>query len=481
MLQTPTPNLTELIDAPYKYGFFTKIHKDTIQKGLNEQIIKLISKKKGEPFFMLQFRLKAFKKWQTLQTPNWPQLKFDDINYQEIVYYSAPKITNSLENFHKIPIELEDTFKKLGLSEKNIKAEKTAVDIIFDSVSVSTTFKSELAEYGIIFCSMSEAVQNYPVLVEKYLGSIVPVGDNYFTALNSAIFTDGSFCFIPKNTTCPLNLSTYFRINDKESGQFERTLIICEKNSYVSYLEGCTATQYDKNQLHAAVVELITFENAHIDYSTVQNWYSGNKNGDGGIYNVVTKRGLCLGNASKISWKQVETGSSITWKYPSCILFGDNSIGEFYSIALTTNYQQADTGSKIIHVGKNTKSRIIAKGISANNSKNTYRGLVNIAKKAGNAKNYSQCDSLLIGDNSNSNTFPYILVQNLTSVIEHEASISKIGEEQLFYFLQRGISIEKTIELIINGFCKDVFTELPLEFASEADKLLNLKLEGSIG
>ena len=378
--------------------------------------------------------------------------------------------------------ELLKTFEKLGITlDEQKRLTNVAVDVVFDSVSVATTFKEELAEYGIIFCSISEAIQDYPELIEKYLGTVVPIGDNYFSALNSTVFTDGSFCYIPKNVKCPLDLSTYFRMNDKQSGQFERTLIIADNNSQVSYLEGCTAPQYDNNQLHAAIVELIAFENATIKYSTVQNWYAGNDQGQGGIYNFVTKRGLCAGLNSKISWTQVETGSNITWKYPSCLLIGENSKGEFYSVALTNNYQQADTGTKMIHVGKNTKSRIVSKGISAGNSKNTYRGLVNITNKALGARNYSQCDSLLIGNQSNANTFPIISVQNSTTKIEHEASTSKIGEEQIFYFLQRGISIEKGIELMISGFCRDVFTELPLEFAAEADRLLSLKLEGSVG
>ena len=475
-------NFDLLLDQPYKYGFYTTIDRETIEKGLDENIIRILSKKKNEPSFMLEFRLKAFKKWKELPFPKWPYLKYKSINFQQIKYYSAPKIKNKLNSLEEVPQELLTTFKKLGISlDEQKRLANVAIDIVFDSVSIATTFKSELSEYGIIFCSISEAVQKYPDLIQKYLGTVVPIGDNYFTALNSAVFTDGSFCFIPKNTRCPLDLSTYFRINDKESGQFERTLIIAEDNSYVSYLEGCTAPQYSENQLHAAVVELIIFNNAEIKYSTVQNWFSGNSIGEGGIYNFVTKRALCVGKNSKISWAQVETGSSITWKYPSCLLLGDNSIGEFYSIALTKDYQQADTGTKISHFGKNTNSKIISKGISANNSKNSYRGFVNINKKAKNSRNYSQCDSLIIGKNANANAFPYINIMNLSSVIEHEAFISKIGEEQLFYFLQRCISVEKAIKLIISGFCKDIFIKLPLEFASEADKLLNLKLENSIG
>jgi Fe-S cluster assembly protein SufB len=475
-------NLTKLVNQPYKYGFSTNIEKDRIEKGLNEDIVRLISKKKNEPAFMLNFRLKAFKQWKKLQAPTWAQLKIPKINFQDVTYYSAPKFKKKLNSLDEVDPELLETFEKLGISlTEQKRLTNVAVDAVFDSVSIGTTFRKELAEYGVIFCSISEALQEYPELLEKYLGTVVPIGDNYFTALNSAVFTDGSFCFIPKNVRCPLDLSTYFRINDQQAGQFERTLIVAEENSYVSYLEGCTAPQYDDNQLHAAVVELIALKNAEIKYSTVQNWYAGNEEGKGGIYNFVTKRGLCSGKNSKISWTQVETGSSITWKYPSCILVGDNSKGEFYSVALTNNYQQADTGSKMNHIGKNTKSRIVSKGISAGNSKNSYRGLVNINQKATGSRNYSQCDSLLIGNSSNANTFPFISVQNSTTKVEHEASTSKIGEEQIFYFLQRGISIEKAVELIISGFCKDVFTELPLEFAAEADRLLSLKLEGSVG
>ena len=474
--------LTKLVNQPYKYGFSTQIEKDTIEKGLSEDIIRLISIKKEEPTFMLDFRLKAFKIWKNLCSPKWSFLKISEINYQELTYYSAPKKKVKLNSLDEVDPELLKTFEKLGISlTEQKKLTNVAVDIVFDSVSIATTFQKELAEYGVIFCSISEAIKKYPKLVKKYLGAIVPIGDNYFTALNSAVFTDGSFCFIPKDIKCPLDLSTYFRINDQQAGQFERTLIIAEENSYVSYLEGCTAPQYDDNQLHAAVVELVALKNAEIKYSTVQNWYTGNENGQGGIFNFVTKRGLCSGYKSKISWTQVETGSAITWKYPSCILIGEKSIGEFYSVALTNNYQQADTGSKMVHIGKHTKSRIVSKGISAGNSKNSYRGLVNINKKAFGSRNFSQCDSLLIGNSSNANTFPYISVQNSTTKVEHEASTSKIGEEQIFYFLQRGIIIEKAIELIISGFCKDVFSELPLEFAAEADRLLSLKLEGSVG
>jgi Fe-S cluster assembly protein SufB len=480
--KTLNTNITKLVNQPYKYGFSTTIEKDIIEKGLNENVIRLISQKKGEPNFLLQFRLKAYKQWQKMKCPEWSQLKFSEINYQDIIYYSAPKIKKKLDSLNDVDPELLETFEKLGISlTEQKRLTNVAVDAVFDSVSVGTTFKKELAEQGIIFCSFSEAVQEYPELIEKYLGTVVPIGDNYFSALNSAVFTDGSFCYIPKNIKCPLDLSTYFRINDQKSGQFERTLIIADDNSSVSYLEGCTAPQYDNNQLHAAIVELIAFKNATIKYSTVQNWYSGNEQGQGGIYNFVTKRGLCAGQSSKISWTQVETGSNITWKYPSCLLVGNNAQGEFYSVALTNNYQQADTGSKMIHVGKHTRSRIVSKGISSGKSKNSYRGLVNITNKAIGARNYSQCDSLLIGNLSNANTFPFISVLNSTSKVEHEASTSKIGEEQIFYFLQRGISLEKGVELMISGFCRDVFTELPLEFSAEADRLLSLKLEGSVG
>jgi len=480
--KTLNTDITKLVNQPYKYGFSTQIEKDIIEKGLNENVVRLISEKKNEPKFMLDFRLKAFKKWQQMSSPEWAHLKFSEINYQDVSYYSAPKNKKKLESLDEVDPELLETFEKLGISlSEQKRLTNVAVDVVFDSVSIGTTFKKELAQHGVIFCSISEAIQEYPELIKKYLGSVVPIGDNYFSALNSAVFTDGSFCYIPKNVICPLELSTYFRINDANSGQFERTLIIADDNSQVSYLEGCTAPQYDNNQLHAAVVELIALENASIKYSTVQNWYSGNEQGQGGVYNFVTKRGLCSGQNSKISWTQVETGSNITWKYPSCVLVGDNTQGEFYSVALTNNYQQADTGSKMIHVGKNSRSRIVSKGISAGKSKNTYRGLVNITNKALGARNFSQCDSLLIGNLSNANTFPFISVQTSTAKVEHEASTSKIGEEQIFYFLQRGISIEKGIELMISGFCKDVFTELPLEFAAEADKLLSLKLEGSVG
>ena len=475
-------NITKLVNKTYQYGFSTNIEKDIIEKGLNDKTIHLISKKKKEPEFLLEFRLKAYKKWKQMEEPEWQYLKFPQIDYQNIIYYSAPKSQKKLKDLSEVDPELLKTFEKLGISlTEQKRLSNVAMDVIFDSVSIATTFKEELSKYGVIFSSISEAIDDYSELIEKYLGSVVPIGDNYFSALNSAVFTDGSFCYIPQNTICPLDLSTYFRINDQNSGQFERTLIISEKNSQVNYLEGCTAPQYDTNQLHAAVVELIALESSTIKYSTVQNWYSGDEFGKGGVYNFVTKRGLCAGSNSKISWTQVETGSSITWKYPSCLLIGDNSQGEFYSVALTNNYQQADTGTKMIHIGKNTRSRIISKGISAGKSKNSYRGLVNMTNKALGARNYSQCDSLLIGNLSNANTFPFISVQNSTTKIEHEASTSKIGEEQIFYFLQRGIGLEKAVELMISGFCREIFTKLPLEFAAEADKLLTLKLEGSVG
>ena len=475
-------NLTNLVNKSYQYGFSTDIEKEIIEKGLNEKTIRLISNKKDEPAFLLNFRLKAFKKWQLMKEPEWGHLKFSTIDFQNIIYYSVPKSQKKLNNLNEIDPELLKTFEKLGISlNEQKRLANVAVDAVFDSISIATTFKKELSEYGVIFSSISEAIHEYPEMIEKYLGRVVAIGDNYFSALNSAVFTDGSFCYIPKNIKCPLDLSTYFRINDQKSGQFERTLIIADKNSQVNYLEGCTAPQYDTNQLHAAIVELIALDNAIIKYSTVQNWYAGNKFGKGGIYNFVTKRGLCSGANAQISWTQVETGSSITWKYPSCLLLGPNSQGEFYSVALTNNYQQADTGTKMVHIGEGTRSRIISKGISAGQSKNSYRGFVLVTDKASNSRNYSQCDSLLIGNCSNANTFPTILVQNSTTRIEHEASTSKIGEEQIFYFLQRGISIENAIEIMISGFCQEVFKKLPLEFASEADKLLTLKLEGSVG
>jgi len=475
-------NITQLVNKTYQYGFSTNIEKDIIEKGLNQETVRLISKKKKEPEFLLKFRLKAYKKWQQMSEPEWAYLKFPQIDYQDVTYYSAPKSQKKLNDLSEVDPELLKTFEKLGISlNEQKRLSNVAVDIVFDSVSIGTSFQEELSKSGVIFASISEAVHDYPELIEKYIGTVIPIGDNYFAALNSAVFTDGSFCYIPQDTVCPLDLSTYFRINDQNSGQFERTLIIAEKNSRVNYLEGCTAPQYDTNQLHAAVVELVALENANIKYSTVQNWYSGDEFGNGGVYNFVTKRGLCAGTNSKISWTQVETGSAITWKYPSCVLIGNDSQGEFYSVALTNNYQQADTGTKMTHIGKNTRSRIISKGISAGKSKNSYRGLVSVMNNALGARNYSQCDSLLIGNLSNANTFPIISVQNSTSKIEHEASTSKIGEEQIFYFLQRGIGLEKAVELMISGFCREIFTELPLEFAAEADKLLTLKLEGSVG
>nr|YP_010032377.1 Ycf24 [Schizocladia ischiensis]QOW07584.1 Ycf24 [Schizocladia ischiensis] len=474
--------LTKLVNEPYKYGFSTNIDTETLPPGLNEEIIKLIVAKKSEPEYMLNFRLRSFKKWKEMVLPQWAQISLPDIDYQSMIYYSAPKLKKELNSLDEVNPELKETFDKLGISlNEQKRLTNVAIDAVFDSVSIATTFKEELAKYGVIFCPISEAIIQYPDLIKKFLGSVVPFGDNFFAALNSAVFTDGSFCYIPKKLKCPLELSTYFRINNKESGQFERTLIVAEKGSSVSYLEGCTAPQYDTNQLHAAIVELIALDNAEIKYSTVQNWYAGNEFGKGGIFNFVTKRGLCIGKNSKISWTQVETGSAITWKYPSCILLGNDSKGEFYSVALTNNYQQADTGTKMIHIGSNTRSQIISKGISTGHSFNSYRGQVKVGSRALNSRNFSQCDSLLIGDDSQANTFPYIQVNNSTARIEHEASTSKIGEEQIFYFLQRGINIEDAISLIISGFCRVVFTELPMEFALEADKLLSLKLEGSVG
>lgn len=472
-----------LVNQPYKYGFVTDIESDTLPPGLSEDVIRLISAKKNEPEFMLEFRLKAYRKWLTMQEPAWAHVNYPAINYQDIIYYSAPKQKKEkLNSLDEVDPTLLETFEKLGipLSEQK-RLGNVAVDAVFDSVSIATTFREKLAESGVIFCSISEAVHDYPELVEKYLGSVVPVGDNFYTALNSAVFSDGSFVYIPKGVKCPMELSTYFRINNGESGQFERTLIVAEEGSQVSYLEGCTAPMFDTNQLHAAVVELVALDNADIKYSTVQNWYAGDENGKGGIYNFVTKRGLCQGVNSKISWTQVETGSAITWKYPSCVLVGDNSVGEFYSVALTNNCQQADTGTKMVHIGKNTRSTIISKGISAGKARNSYRGLVKISPKAEGARNYSQCDSMLIGDNAQANTFPYIQVQNPGAKVEHEASTSKIGEDQLFYLAQRGISAEDAVSMMISGFCKDVFNQLPMEFAVEADRLLSLKLEGSVG
>ena len=476
-------NVKTLVNQPYKYGFVTDIETEQIPRGLSEDVVRLISAKKNEPEFMLEFRLKAYRQWLKMSEPDWPHVNYPAIDYQDIVYYSAPKKKQEKKgSLDEVDPAILETFEKLGipLSEQK-RLSNVAVDAIFDSVSIGTTFKEKLAEDGVIFCSISEAVEEHPELVQKYLGSVIPVGDNYFAALNSAVFSDGSFVFIPKGVTCPMELSTYFRINDGDTGQFERTLIVAEEGASVSYLEGCTAPMFDTNQLHAAVVELVALDDADIKYSTVQNWFAGDENGKGGIYNFVTKRGLCKGVNSKISWTQVETGSAITWKYPSCVLVGDNSVGEFYSIALTNNKQQADTGTKMIHVGKNTRSTIISKGICAGDSQGSYRGLVKIGNKATGARNYSQCDSMLIGDNAEANTFPYIQVDNNAAKVEHEASTAKIGEEQLFYFAQRGISEEDAVSMLVSGFCKDVLNELPMEFAAEADKLLSLKLEGTVG
>jgi Fe-S cluster assembly protein SufB len=474
--------LQNLIEQPYKHGFVTEIESETAPKGLSEETIRLISRKKNEPDWLLGFRLDAYRHWLTMAEPKWPNVHYPKIDFQNISYYSAPKPKKKLASMDEVDPELLRTFEKLGvpLHEQKVLA-GVAVDVIFDSVSVTTTYKKKLAEVGIIFCSISEAVRDHPDLVRKYLGTVVPTSDNFYAALNSAVFTDGSFCYIPKGVRCPMELSTYFRINTQESGQFERTLIVAEEGSHVSYLEGCTAPKFDTNQLHAAVVELVALDNAEIKYSTVQNWYAGDENGRGGIYNFVTKRGLCKGVSSKISWTQVETGSAITWKYPSCVLLGDNSVGEFYSVALTNHMQQADTGTKMIHVGRNTRSRIISKGISAGKSSNSYRGLVKIGPKAERARNFSQCDSMLIGDACGAHTFPYIQVQNNGATVEHEATTSKIGEDQLFYFAQRGVGAEEAVSMIINGFVKEVFTQLPMEFAVEATKLLGLKLEGSVG
>src|SRR6187401_2895187 len=474
--------LQNLVNQPYQHGFVTDIESDVAPKGLNEGTIRLISAKKNEPEWLLEFRLNAYQKWLTMPEPTWPNVHYPKIDFQAISYYSAPKARKKLASMDEVDPELLRTFEKLGVPmNERAKLAGVAVDVIFDSVSVATTYKAKLAEVGIIFGSISEAVQEHPDLVRQYLGTVVPIGDNYYAALNSAVFTDGSFCFIPKGVKCPMDLSTYFRINTQESGQFERTLIVAEEGASVSYLEGCTAPKFDTNQLHAAVVELVALDNANIKYSTVQNWYAGDEKGIGGIYNFVTKRGLCKGVNSRISWTQVETGSAITWKYPSCILRGENSVGEFYSVALTNHYQQADTGTKMIHLGKNTRSTIVSKGIAAGKSNNSYRGLVKVMPKAENARNYTQCDSMLIGSNSGANTFPYIEVMNDTSSVEHEASTSKISEEQLFYLQQRGISQEDAVSLIINGFCKDVFLQLPMEFAVEAQRLLGMKLEGSVG
>jgi Fe-S cluster assembly protein SufB len=474
--------IQNLVNQPYKHGFVTDIEADVVAKGLSEDVIRLISAKKGEPEWLLEFRLGAYRHWLTMAEPTWPNVKYPKIDFQGISYYSAPKAKKKLASMDEVDPELLRTFEKLGvpMNERAALA-GVAVDVIFDSVSVATTYKKRLADVGVIFCSFSEAVKDHPELVRKYLGSVVPHTDNFYAALNSAVFTDGSFCFIPRGVRCPMELSTYFRINTQESGQFERTLIVAEEKAYVSYLEGCTAPKFDTNQLHAAVVELVALDDAEIKYSTVQNWYAGDENGKGGIYNFVTKRGLCKGVNSKISWTQVETGSAITWKYPSCILQGDNSAGEFYSVALTNHHQQADTGTKMVHVGRNTRSKIVSKGISAGFSNNSYRGLVKIGPRAEGARNFSQCDSMLIGSQCGANTFPYIQVGNSTAKVEHEASTSKIGEDQLFYFASRGIGAEEAVSMIINGFVQDVFVQLPMEFAVEATKLLGLKLEGSVG
>ena len=474
--------IDQVVGQEYKYGFTTNIEMDTAPMGLTEDTIRFISAKKNEPEWMLEYRLKAYKYWLTLPEPNWQNFQYPSINYQDIIFYAAPKEKIKLDSLDQVDPELLKTFEKLGISlTEQKRLTGVAVDAVFDSVSIATTFKDQLKEKGVIFCSMSEAVHEHPELVKKYLSSVVPHTDNFFAALNSAVFSDGSFVYIPKGVRCPMELSTYFRINAENTGQFERTLIIADEGAYVSYLEGCTAPMRDENQLHAAVVELVALGNAEIKYSTVQNWYPGDKDGKGGIYNFVTKRGICLGDHAKISWTQVETGSAITWKYPSCILKGDYSVGEFFSVAVTNNMQQADTGTKMIHIGKHTKSRIVSKGISAGKSHNTYRGLVKVNKKAEKARNYTQCDSMLIGDRSGAHTFPYIEINNKSGMVEHEASTSKIGEDQIFYCNQRGIGTEEAIGLIVNGFCREVLNQLPMEFAVEAQKLLAVSLEGSVG
>jgi Fe-S cluster assembly protein SufB len=483
-MTTATSTIQELANREYQHGFVTEIETETVPRGLNEDVIRIISAKKQEPDWLLAWRLKAYRHWLTMEEPRWwPHLKIAPIDYQDIIYYSAPKPKKKLASLDEVDPELRRTFEKLGISlDEQKRLANVAVDAVFDSVSVATTFKTKLAELGIVFCSFSEAVREYPELVRKYLGSVVPYNDNFFATLNSAVFSDGSFCYIPKGVRCPMELSTYFRINAAETGQFERTLIVAEEGAYVSYLEGCTAPMRDSNQLHAAVVELVAVgEKSQIKYSTVQNWYPGDKEGRGGIYNFVTKRGACRGTESKISWTQVETGSAITWKYPSVILQGDGAVGEFYSVALTNHKQQADTGTKMIHIGKDTKSTIVSKGISAGNGQNTYRGLVKILKGATGSRNYSQCDSLLLGDRCGAHTFPYIEVKNTSSQVEHEASTSKIGEDQIFYCKQRGLSAEDAVNMIVNGFCKQVFLNLPMEFAVEAQKLLGVSLEGSVG
>ncbi|HTK83267.1 MAG TPA: Fe-S cluster assembly protein SufB [Bacteroidota bacterium] len=481
-MSTETNTIEQLATKEYKYGFVTEIDAETIPKGLSEDVIRLISEKKQEPAWLLEWRLKAYRHWLTLEEPTWANVKYGPINYQDMIYYSAPRQKKQPKSLDEIDPEILKTYEKLGIPLiEQQRLAGIAVDAVFDSVSVATTFKEKLKELGVIFGSFSEAVREHPDLVKKWLGSVVPHSDNFFAALNSAVFSDGSFAYIPKGVRCPMELSTYFRINAKETGQFERTLIVAEEGAYVSYLEGCTAPMRDENQLHAAVVELVALDNATVKYSTVQNWYPGDKEGKGGIYNFVTKRGKCQGKNSKITWTQVETGSAITWKYPGCILQGENSVGEFYSVAVTNNYQQADTGTKMIHIGKNTKSTIVSKGISAGHGQNSYRGLVRIQKNATGARNFSQCDSLLIGDQCGAHTFPYMEVKNTTARIEHEASTSKIGEDQIFYCKQRGLSTEDAVNMIVNGFCKEVFRELPMEFAVEAQKLLGISLEGSVG
>ena len=485
-MSTNVNTIQDLANREYKWGFVTEVEQEKIAKGLNEDVVRVISAKKNEPEFMLEWRLKAYRHWASLEKaqaePKWANIHYPPIDYQDIHYYSAPKMKKSKASMEEVDPEILKTYEKLGIPlEEQKMLQGVAVDAVFDSVSVATTFKHKLAEAGVIFCSFSEAVQKHPELVKKYLGSVVPYSDNFFAALNAAVFSDGSFVYVPKGVRCPMELSTYFRINASETGQFERTLIVADEGAYVSYLEGCTAPIRDENQLHAAVVELVAMDNAQIKYSTVQNWYPGDKQGKGGIYNFVTKRGKCAGVNSKISWTQVETGSAITWKYPSCILQGDNSVGEFYSVALTNNYQQADTGTKMIHIGKNTKSTVVSKGISAGHGQNTYRGQVKILKNAASARNYTQCDSLLIGDKCGAHTFPYIEVRNASAHMEHEASTSKIGEDQMFYLRQRGLKTEDAVSMIVNGFCKQVFRELPMEFAVEAQKLLSVSLEGSVG
>ena len=474
--------LSELTGSEYKYGFTTDVETEIIPKGLNEEVVRLISAKKGEPEWMLAYRLEAYRRWKTMTMPRWPHLDLPEIDFDDIIYYAAPKAKPKLNSLDEIDPKLKETFDKLGVPlEEQMMLSGVAVDAVMDSVSVKTTFKETLSEKGIIFCSMSEAIRDYPDLVRKYLGSVVPSTDNFFAALNAAVFSDGSFCYIPKGVHCPMELSTYFRINAAGTGQFERTLIVADEGAFVSYMEGCTAPMRDENQLHAAVVEIVVMKDAEVKYSTVQNWYPGDKEGRGSIYNFVTKRGICKGENARLSWTQIETGSALTWKYPSCILAGDNSVGEFYSVAVTNNCQQADTGTKMIHLGRNTRSRIVSKGISAGRSQNSYRGLVKVARKAENARNYSQCDSLLIGDRCGAHTFPYIESNNRSAVVEHEATTSKIGEDQLFYCNQRGISTEDAVGLIVNGYAKEVLNKLPMEFAVEAQKLLSISLEGSVG